>query len=92
MKKRNRLFVMASLGPALLCFAVMFAYPLVRTILMSLYRLPSLSSRMEDWEYLGLQNYSELFKSSVFIASLKNIALIWLVGGALTLPSLCCSL
>ena len=77
--------MLISLGPAMLCFLVMFAYPLVRTFLMSLYRLPSISSSMSDWEFIGLKNYTELFQSSVFMASLANIGKIWLIGGALTL-------
>ena len=85
MKKRNRLFILGSLLPALLCFAVIFVYPLLRTIMMSFYRLPSLSSGMADWEYVGIKNYAGLFQSSVFLSSLKNIGKIWLIGGVLTI-------
>ena len=85
MKKRNRLFVLGSLFPALICFAVIFVYPLLRTLTMSFYQLPSLSSKMAEWEYVGFQNYTGLFESSVFLASLKNIGKIWLIGGFLTI-------
>ena len=69
----------------MVCFLVMFAYPLVRTLLMSIHELPSISSRMEDWKFVGIQNYLDLFRSSVFLASLVNIGKIWLAGGVLTL-------
>lgn len=85
MKRRNRLFILGSLLPALLCFAVIFVYPLFRTIMMSFYQLPSLSSAMADWEYVGIKNYAGLFQSSVFLSSLKNIGKIWLIGGVLTI-------
>ena len=85
MKKRNRLFILGSLLPALLCFAVIFVYPLLRTIMMSFYQLPSLSSAVADWEYVGIKNYAGLFQSSVFLSSLKNIGKIWLIGGVLTI-------
>lgn len=85
MKRRNRLFILGSLLPALLCFAVIFVYPLLRTIMMSFYQLPSLSSGMADWEYVGIKNYAGLFQSSVFLSSLKNIGKIWLIGGVLTI-------
>lgn len=85
MKKRERLFVLISLGPALLCFLVMFAYPLIRTIMMSLYKVSSISSGMSEWEFIGIENFQELFRNSVFLASLKNVAVIWFVGGVLTL-------
>ena len=85
MKRRNRLFILGSLLPALLCFAVIFVYPLFRTIMMSFYQLPRLSSAMADWEYVGIKNYAGLFQSSVFLSSLKNIGKIWLIGGVLTI-------
>lgn len=85
MKKRERWFVLVSLGPAVLCFLVMFAYPLIRTLMMSVNQLPSISSSRKDWTFVGLRNYTDLFHSSVFLASLKNVGLIWLVGGVLTL-------
>ncbi|MFR8338575.1 MAG: carbohydrate ABC transporter permease [Eisenbergiella massiliensis] len=85
MKKREKLFMLISLGPAVLCFLVMFAYPIIRTVMMSLNQLPSISSDMADWKFVRLRNYTELFRNSVFLASLRNIGKIWLIGGILTL-------
>ena len=85
MKKRQTFFILASIGPAVICFLVMFAYPLIRTLLMSLNRLPAISSSTSEWQFAGLDNYIGLFQNSVFVASLKNIGVIWLVGGILTL-------
>mgnify|MGYP002611532013 FL=1 len=85
MKKRDRLFVATNLGPAVLCFLVIFAYPLLRTILMSFYKIPAMSSPMSQWEFVGLDNYTAMFGTSLFLTSLKNIFRIWLVGGVLTL-------
>lgn len=85
MNKKNRSFILLSIGPALLCFLLMFAYPLVRTVLMSLHSLPGISSSFGDWEFEGFSNYAGLFSSGVFRTSLLNIGRIWLIGGALTL-------
>ena len=52
---------------------------------MSLNRLPAISSSTSEWQFAGLDNYIGLFQNSVFVASLKNIGVIWLVGGILTL-------
>lgn len=71
--------------PAFLCYIVVFVYPLLRTILMSFCSLPSISSKMADWEFVGFSNYTGLFDSSVFLSSLKNIGIIWSVGGILTI-------
>lgn len=85
MKKRNRGFIAMNLGPAVICFLVIFAYPMLRTILMSFYKIPAISSPMSKWEFVGLGNYSAMFRNSLFLSSLKNISRIWLVGGVLTL-------
>lgn len=85
MKKRNRGFIAANLGPAVICFLVIFAYPLLRTIFMSFYKIPAISSPVSKWEFVGLDNYTKMFSNSLFLTSLKNISRIWLVGGILTL-------
>lgn len=85
MKQRDRLFIATSLVPAVICFLVIFAYPLVKTVLMSFFKLPGISSPFIEWEFVGLDNYIGMFSSSVFLASLNNIWRIWLVGGFLTL-------
>lgn len=85
MKQRDRLFTATSLVPAVICFLVIFAYPLAKTVLMSFFKLPGISSPFIEWEFVGLDNYIGMFSSSVFLASLNNIGRIWLVGGFLTL-------
>lgn len=85
MKKHDRLFIAAYLGPSMICFLVIFAYPLLRTILMSFYKIPFISSPMSEWTFVGFDNYAAMFKNSLFLSSLKNIWRIWLVGGFLTL-------
>ena len=85
MKQRDRLFIATSLVPAVICFLVIFAYNLAKTVLMSFFKLPRISSPFIEWEFVGLDNYIGMFSSSVFLASLNNIWRIWLVGGFLTL-------
>lgn len=85
MKKRNNAFIAANLGPAVICFLVIFLYPLCRTVLMSFFNIPAISSPMSKWEFVGLANYQAMFSNSLFLTSLGNIAKIWLVGGVLTL-------
>lgn len=85
MKRRDRFFLITSLGPAMMCFLVIFLYPLLKTVLMSFFKLPAISSPMSEWEFVGFENYKGMFHNSVFLASLSNIWKIWLVGGVLTL-------
>lgn len=84
-KHRERFFMVGYLGPAVLCFLIIFAYPLIRTILMSFFVIPGISSPVSEWKFAGLDNYIGMFRNGVFLASLNNIWRIWLIGGALTL-------
>ena len=85
LKKRDRLFVSTSLAPAVICFVVIFIYPLIKTTLMSFFEVPVLSSPYSDWKYVGLANYTGALSNNVFLASLHNLWRIWLFGGIFTL-------
>ena len=69
------------LGPALLLFIVFTLYPVLRTFLMSLYRVNTVTTSINEWEFVGLQNYVDLFSNSIFKISLKNIVKIWFFSG-----------
>ena len=85
MKKRQTFFILASIGPAVICFLVMFAYPLIRTLLMSLNRLPAISSSTSEWQFAERDTDIGLRQHSVLVASLKTLGDFWLVGGILPL-------
>lgn len=85
MKKRNITFTIAFLTPAMLCFTVLFLYPIVRTAMMSFFDVPSIGDAMSEWSFTGLDNYIHLFQSSLFQASLWNILKIWIYGGLITM-------
>jgi len=53
--------------PNLLLIALFFLYPLVRTFELSLFKADITSK-----QFVGLQNFTEIFKDSVFLNSLKN--------------------
>ena len=61
----------------------MFAYPLIRTLLMSLNRLPAISSSTSEWQFVGLDNYLRMFQDPKFLLALKNT--LWFV--AVTVPA-----
>lgn len=52
---------------------------------MSFFKLPAISSPYSQWEFVGLDNYKNMFQNKVFLSSLNNIWRIWLIGGLLTL-------
>lgn len=81
--KRKALFVF--LAPAIICFSLMFLYPVLVTIGMSFCKLDSIAAPVSTWKFVGLENFKTLFSTRIFMVSLKNIALIWLFGGIFSL-------
>jgi multiple sugar transport system permease protein len=85
MLKPHKPALIAFLAPAVLCYILVFLYPAFRTLAMSFCRVESVSSPLASWDFAGLANYATLFRTPIFLRSLKNIGLIWLVGGCATL-------
>lgn len=49
---------------------------------MSFYKMKNLAAPVDSWEFVGLQNYMDLFSSPMFRKSFVNIVKIGFVGGA----------
>ena len=84
MKKNKAMIFWFSL-PAVLSLLIMFVYPVCRTVLMSFFQVESVTATMADWSFYGLGNYLKIFKSASFLISMRNMLLIWFVGGIITL-------
>ncbi|MDG0790071.1 sugar ABC transporter permease [Cohnella ginsengisoli] len=82
MKIQKRVIALFLL-PAVIIYLGIFLYPTLRTILMSFYTIPALSSRITEWKFAGLANYADLVRSPYFLSSVRNVLGIWLIGGAL---------
>jgi multiple sugar transport system permease protein len=81
MLKPNKPVIIIFLGPALLCYALVFLYPSVRTVVMSFFAVENVSDAVSKWAFAGFGNYKKLFTTQFFMQSMKNISRIWLVGG-----------
>ncbi|MDR0922618.1 MAG: sugar ABC transporter permease [Lactobacillales bacterium] len=74
-KKNNRLWVLIFLGPSLLGFLTFIAFPIISSLVIS----------FTDWDllnpmnFIGIKNYTDLFKDATFWAGLKNTVL-FIVG------------
>ena len=64
---KNNLWGYFFMAPFLIMFIVMFAYPIIEAIRVSLY-----NSTLIKQEWVGLGNYISLFKSETFMKSLRN--------------------
>lgn len=80
--KKNRLMIIVFLTPALICYVLVFLYPSIRTTIMSFFAVESVSDPVSTWQFHGLGNYAKLFHTAIFRQAMRNIANIWLVGGA----------
>lgn len=79
--KKNKTMIICFTLPATIVFLVMFLYPVIRTAMMSFFTMASVSDSMSTWEFVGFANYAELLKTSIFMTAMKNMLMIWLIGG-----------
>jgi len=85
MLKPNKSVIIVFLGPALLCYVLVFLYPSVRTVVMSFFAVESVSDAVSKWAFTGFGNYKKLFTTQFFIQSMSNIGRIWLAGGIIVM-------
>ena len=83
--KKNKLMIFLFIMPAVLCLLFMFVYPVTRTVIMSFFRVESLTASTDTWSFYGLQNYVKIFNSTGFRQALTNMVRIWFAGGIITL-------
>ena len=83
--KKNKLMIFLFIMPAVLCLLFMFVYPVTRTVIMSFFRVESLTASTDTWSFYGLQNYVKIFNSTGFRQALVNMVRIWFAGGLITL-------
>ena len=83
--KKNKTMIFLFILPTVLCLLFMYVYPIVRTVIMSFFKVESLTASTSTWSFYGLQNYFKILRNAGFISSMKNMVMIWLVGGIITM-------
>ncbi|UJF15805.1 sugar ABC transporter permease [Jeotgalibaca sp. MA1X17-3] len=83
--KRNRNMILAFTVPATALFLIIFIYPIIRTTLMSFFTIQEITDVFSKWTFVGVKNYVDLMKSSLFVQSWINLFKIFVLGGVLTL-------
>ena len=79
--KKNRGMIIAFVTPALLFFVATFVYPIIRTIMMSFFRIDNVTAPMSQWSFAGFDTYLKLINTPVFMTACTNLLKIWLYGG-----------
>ncbi|MCK1976813.1 sugar ABC transporter permease [Jeotgalicoccus huakuii] len=82
MKKKT---IFMFLAPALILFGLFILYPVVRTVIMSFFNVNTITSPTNEWSFVGMQNYIDLFSNPTFRISMVNIIKIWAITGFFTL-------
>ena len=85
MQKKNRGMIIAFVTPALLFFVATFVYPIIRTILMSFFKIDNITASMDQWTFNGLNNYIKLINTPIFLTACTNLLKIWLYGGIIVM-------
>lgn len=83
--KKNKAMIAVFLIPALITFSVAFLYPVIRTIIMSFFSVESVTAGLDEWMFVGIDNFTRIWSTGVFHTSLLNILKIWVVGGCIVL-------
>ena len=79
-KSRNIMIAVFTI-PAMLAITLVFAYPVIRTILMSFFKIDNVVSRMSDWSFAGISNYVQLIETPLFRQTWVTFFKSWLFGG-----------
>ena len=83
--KRNQNMILFFTVPATALFVLIFIYPIFRTMMMSFFSIQEITDVFSKWTFVGLTNYIELMKNSLFVQSWINLFKIFVLGGVLTL-------
>lgn len=83
--KKNKTMIALFIAPTIFCLLLMYVYPVCRTVIMSFFKVESVTASTGTWSFNGLDNYIKIMHNASFISSMKNMLLIWLVGGIITL-------
>lgn len=82
MKSRSRNIMIAVFTiPAMIAIALVFVYPVVRTILMSFFTIDNVVSKMSEWSFVGVSNCTQLLGTPLFRQTWVTFAKIWVFGG-----------
>lgn len=79
--KKNKPMIVIFLTPAVILFLGIFLYPIVRTVIMSFFKIEGITDSVGLWTFVGIDNYVKLINTSLFRTSCFNLFRIWLVGG-----------
>lgn len=83
--KHSKKMMVGFLAPAVIMFCIVFLYPILRTVVMSFFKIEGVTDSMDLWQFIGIENYTKLAGTSLFRTSMFNLGRIWLFGGLIVM-------
>ncbi|MDD3338745.1 MAG: sugar ABC transporter permease [Lachnospiraceae bacterium] len=83
--KKNKSMIITFLAPAVILFCLIFLYPIIRTLIMSFFHITGVTDPVDKWSFIGIENYINLFQTSLFRTSMMNLLKIWFFGGLIVM-------
>ena len=71
--KKNKGMILAFSLPLTFALIIMYLYPVARTVLMSFFKIESVTASLSSWSFFGFGNYAKIYGSPTFQDSLKNM-------------------
>ena len=65
--KQTKRSVLIFMLPAVVLMIVIFLYPTLRTIIMSMFNARSVTTPLTDWQFVGLGNFIKLIYTPLFV-------------------------
>ncbi len=85
LQRDNTVMMVTFLTPAVLLFIAVYLYPVLRTLVMSVFKVEGITDPVSDWRFNGIQNYLTAFDNKLFVTSMQNFATMFFIGGAAVL-------
>ncbi|MEG1523793.1 MAG: sugar ABC transporter permease [Clostridia bacterium] len=83
--KQSKSMIVSFVTPALIIFAIIFVYPILRTIAMSFFAMDNVTGALSTWKFVGFDNFIKLINTALFRTSLWNLFRIWAIGGIIVM-------
>ncbi|MEG0395854.1 MAG: sugar ABC transporter permease [Oscillospiraceae bacterium] len=85
LRRDNTAMLVTFLTPATLLFGIVFLYPVIRTVIMSFFKVEGVTDPVSSWKFNGGVNYANAFQDTMFQKAMINLATLWVVGGILVM-------
>lgn len=81
LRSKSNGMIVLFLAPAVILYVLVFLYPTIRTVIMSFFKVESVSDSISTWSFNGLGNFATIFASNLFVKAMFNMGKLWLFGG-----------